>query len=87
MFAKEANNVDGQALDVDKVQLFVNKEVITQMILAIPQKEAEARGVSRSVFQGIKQRIRETGDVNLDTLGVRRLIENSTKCDLKHGRS
>ncbi len=73
---KEANNIDEQALDVDKVQVFVNKAKIIQMILEIPQKEAEAKGVSRSVFQGIKQRIRETGDVNLDTPGVRRLINN-----------
>jgi len=72
---KEANNIDEQALDVKKAQKFVNKEEIMQMILAIPQKEAEARGVSRSVFQGIKQRIRESGDVNLDTPGVRRLID------------
>lgn len=72
---KEANNIDEQALDVDKVQIFVNKEENMQMILETPQKEAEERGVSRSVFQGIKQRIRESGDVNLDTLGVRRLIE------------
>ncbi len=60
---------------MDKVQLFVNKEAIMQMILAIPQKEAEARGVSRSVFQGIKQRIRESGHVSLDTPAVRKLIE------------
>lgn len=72
---KEANNIDDQDLDVKKAQEFVNKEDIMQRILAIPQKEAEARGVSRSVFQGIKQRIRESGDVNLDTPGVRRLIE------------
>jgi hypothetical protein len=53
----------------------VNKEEIMQMILATPQKEAEARGVSRSVFQDIKKRIRESGKVNLDTPGMRRLIE------------
>lgn len=72
---KEANNIEEQVLDVDKIHVFVNKEEIMQMILAIPQKEAEARGISRSVFQGIKRRIRESGDVNLDTPGVRRLIE------------
>ena len=72
---KEANNIDEQALHVKKAQEFVNKEEIMQMILAIPQKEAEARGVSRSVFQGIKKRVKESGDVNLDTPGVRRLIE------------
>jgi diketogulonate reductase-like aldo/keto reductase len=60
---------------VDKVQVFVNKEEIMQMILEIPQTEAEARGISRSVFQGIKKKIKETGVVNFDTHRMRRLIE------------
>jgi len=60
---------------VVQTMTFDNKEEIMQRILAIPQKEAEARGVPRSVFQGIKKRIRETGDVNLGTPGVRRLLQ------------
>ena len=43
-------------------------------ILNISQKQAEALGVSRSTFQGIKKRIRETGDLNLNTQSVRRII-------------
>jgi hypothetical protein len=52
---KKANNIEEQALDVDKIQVFVNKEEIMQMILEMSQKEAEARGVSRSVFQGSRK--------------------------------
>ncbi|MCD4741363.1 MAG: hypothetical protein K8R67_02610 [Desulfobacteraceae bacterium] len=40
----------------------------------ISQKEAEALGVSRSRFQGIKERIRVNGDLNLNTPAVERLI-------------
>jgi hypothetical protein len=76
---KEANNIDEQALEVDKVQLFVNKEEIMWTTLDISQKEAEATGVSRNVPQEIKKRIRGDGGVNFDTLGLRRLIEKPEK--------
>ncbi len=36
---KEANNIDEQALEVDKVQLFVNKEEIMWTTLDISQKK------------------------------------------------
>ncbi len=39
------------------------------------QTEAEVMGVSRSRFQGIKQRIRENGDLNLNTPAVKRLVD------------
>nr|WP_321498352.1 hypothetical protein [uncultured Methanolobus sp.] len=70
---KEANNIDEQALDVKKAQEFINKQEIMNNILQMSQSEAEALGVSRSRFQGIKQRIRENGDLNLNTPAVRRL--------------
>jgi hypothetical protein len=69
---KEANNIDEQALDVKKAQEFVNKQEIMDNILQMSQSEAEALGVSRSRFQGIKQRIRD-GNLNLNTPAVRRL--------------
>ena len=71
---KEANNIDEQALDVKKAQEFVNVEEIKRKIICISQKQAEALGVSRSTFQGIKKRIREAGEINLCTPAVRRLI-------------
>ena len=36
--------------------------------------QAEALGVSRSTFQGIKKRIRESGGVNLNTIAMKKLI-------------
>ena len=74
---KVANNIDEQVLDVKKVQKFINKQEFMEVILNMFQKQAEALGVSRSTFQGIKKRIRESGDVNLDTPAMKRLMEKS----------
>ncbi|ETA69191.1 hypothetical protein MettiDRAFT_2685 [Methanolobus tindarius DSM 2278] len=65
--------MDEQSFDVMKAQEFVNKQKIMTTILQMSQSEAEALGVSRSRFQGIKERIRENGDLNLNTPPVRRL--------------
>jgi hypothetical protein len=70
---KEANNIDEQALGVKKAQEFINKQDIMDNILKLSQLKAEALGVSRSRFQGIKQRIRD-GNLNLNTPAVKRLI-------------
>jgi hypothetical protein len=70
---KETNNIDEQALDVRKAQEFINKQEIMDNILNMSQKQAEALGVSRSRFQGIKKRIRN-GYLNLNTPAVRRLF-------------
>lgn len=51
----KANNIDEQALDVKKAQEFFNKQEIMESILNISKKHAEALGVSRSTFQGIKK--------------------------------
>ena len=74
---KEANNIDEQALDVKRAQEFINKQEIMGKILCISQKQAEELGVSRSAFQGIKKRIRESRDVNLFTPAVKRLTRNT----------
>ncbi len=70
---KEANNIDEQAIDVKKTQEFINKQEIMDNILSMSQSEAEALGVSRSRFQGIKQRIRN-GNLNLNTPAVKKLF-------------
>ncbi|MDA0525800.1 hypothetical protein [Methanococcoides alaskense] len=72
---KEANNIDEQELDVKKAQEFVNKQEIMRKILELSQKQAEIWGVSRSRFQGIKERMRVNGDLNLSTPAVKRLVE------------
>ena len=64
---KEANDIDEQAMDVKRSQKFINKQEIMENILKMPQKQAEVLGVSRSRFQGIKERIRVNGDLNLNT--------------------
>lgn len=48
-------------------------QLLNPYSLDIPLLKAETLGVSRSTFQGIKKRIRESGDVNLCTPAVRRL--------------
>ena len=73
------NDIDEQAMDVKKAQEFTNKKEIMENILNISQKQAEALGVSRSRLHGIKDRIRNDGDLNLDTPAVRRLITNGLK--------
>jgi len=67
-------NIDDQALDIRKAQMFRNKAVVMERILAISQKKAEEYGVDRKTFQRIKQRIREKGDLNLNTPGIKRLL-------------
>ncbi|KKH45724.1 hypothetical protein EO93_02330 [Methanosarcina sp. 1.H.A.2.2] len=51
---------------------------IMDNILQKSQSEVEAMGVSRSRFQGIKQRIRD-GNLNLNTPAVQRLLANNLK--------
>jgi len=50
---------------------------LKSQILAMPQKIAEECGVDRKTFQRIKQRIREKGDLNLNTPAVKRLYSKS----------
>ncbi|WP_406661511.1 DNA polymerase [Methanolobus sp. ZRKC3] len=71
---KEANNIDEQSIDVKKAQEFINKQEIMDNILNMSQTEGESMGVSRSRFQGIKKRIKDNGDLNLNTPAVRRLL-------------
>ncbi len=71
---KEANDIDEQELDVRKPQQFINKQEIMDNILNMSHKQAENLGDSRSRFQKIKNRIREDGDLNLNTPAVRRLL-------------
>jgi hypothetical protein len=71
---KEANNIDDQVLDIRKAQMFRDKAVIIERILALPQKKAEEYGVDRRTFRRIKQRIQEDEDFNLNTVAVRRLL-------------
>jgi RNase H-fold protein (predicted Holliday junction resolvase) len=71
---REANNIDEQELDVKKTREFLNKKEIIQNILALPQKQAEEWGVDRKTFQRIKKRIHDNGDIKLNTVAVKKLV-------------
>lgn len=60
-------------MDIKKAQDFVDVEEIMGKIVSISQKEAERLGVERCAFQGIKKRVRENGDGDLNTPAVWRL--------------
>ncbi|RXG35173.1 hypothetical protein [Methanohalophilus sp. WG1-DM] len=74
ILARKHTDIDDQELDVARPQKFINKQEIMDNILNMSQKQAEDLGVSRCRFQGIKNRIREDGDLNLNIPAVRRLI-------------
>ncbi|WP_319507631.1 hypothetical protein [uncultured Methanolobus sp.] len=71
---KEANNIDEQALDVKRAQEFINKQEIIDNILNLSVSEAKALGVPKTTLWDMQERIRETGDLNLNTQAVRRLM-------------
>ncbi len=72
---KEANKIDEQPLDVQKPQVFLDKRAFKKRILSMSTAEAKACGVEREAFRQIKKRIKENGDINLNTPAVRRLID------------
>lgn len=72
---KEAKNIDEQALKVKEAQVFLDKNEIMQKILDLPQKIAEEWGVRRNTFQGVKKRIWQDGNINLNTLAVKKILD------------
>ena len=71
---KEANKIDEQPLDVQKPQIFIDKDVVMKEISSMSTAEAKEHGVERETFRQIKKRIKENGDINLNTPAVRQLI-------------
>jgi hypothetical protein len=61
-------------LDVKKAQEFWNKEKIMQKVLNMSVPERIALGIPKSTLSEMRKRIRETGDLNLNTQVVRRLV-------------
>ncbi|NOR47225.1 MAG: hypothetical protein GQ533_04160 [Methanosarcinaceae archaeon] len=61
---KEANNIDEQTLKGQGAQVFKNEEELNAKILALIPKEAREFGVSRSVLNSIKNRIRSGRKIN-----------------------
>lgn len=74
---KEANKIDEQPLDVQRPQIFIDKDAVMKKILSMTTAEAKGLSVGREALRQIKNRIKETGDINLNTPAVRRLINQS----------
>lgn len=71
---KEANNIDEQALDVKRSQVFINEEEIKKKILNSSPGEAREMGIKyRSTLINIKDRIEAGEKFNLNTKAVKTL--------------
>ncbi|MCD4735722.1 MAG: hypothetical protein K8R53_06735, partial [Bacteroidales bacterium] len=76
---KEANNIDEQALDVKRSQVFIDKQDMMSKILELSQSQVEEWGVDRGTFKRIKDRILVNKDINLNTDAVEKLVINAIK--------
>lgn len=74
---KEANSIDEQSLGVKKAQELRIKEKIMQKIFNLSVSEANKSGVPKTTLWDMQKRIRETGDLNLNTPAVKRLLMRS----------
>jgi len=74
---KKANNIDEQALDMAKSQVFINEVEIKRKILALIPKEARELGIKhKSTLKKIKESIIMSEDVNLKTKELKKLASN-----------
>lgn len=72
---KEANNIEGQPLEVTGAQVFINEEEIKQRILNLSPKEARECGIKyRSTLKKIKDRILKDGKISVKTNEVKKLV-------------
>jgi hypothetical protein len=71
---KEANSIDEQSLGIKRAQKFMNKEKIMKTILKITASEAKELGVPKTTLWDMQKKIRETGDLNLNTQAVKKLL-------------
>lgn len=55
---KEANNIDEQAVDVKRPQMFVNKDDYKKWILNVSLKEGEEIGINRGTLWRMKNKMR-----------------------------
>jgi hypothetical protein len=72
---KEANNIEGQSLEVTKPQVFINEEEINQNILALTPEEARKIGIKhRSELSYLRKNAKE-GKLNFNSKNVRKIIK------------
>lgn len=73
---KEANSIDEQPLGIKRAQEFRNKKKIMQRVLKITVSEAKELGVPKTTLWDMQKRIRETGDLNVNTQAVKKLLKH-----------
>lgn len=72
LVGKEANNIDDQALDIGQAQVFVKKQEIMDKILQLDAEMGRKVGIPyRGTLKRIQDRIRESGDINLNARFMR----------------
>jgi len=71
---KEANKIEEQPLQAQTPQIFKDKHAVMDRILSMSTKEAGDLRVGRETFRKIKNRIKQKGDIKLNTTAVKRLI-------------
>lgn len=73
---KEANNIDDQALDVKKAQVFIDEGEIKRKILALTPMEAREIGIMyRSTLKKVKDRIRSENIINFKSGKMKMFIK------------
>lgn len=71
---KEANNTDGQALDMTKDQEFVNEKAVYDFILQLIPEKARDLGIKhRNALVHLKKKVKE-GELNFNNRNVKRII-------------
>jgi len=74
IIGKEVNTIEEEQLGLDPTQVFLDKKVIFEKILALEPRDAEKLGVGRRTLNYLKERIQRNGDINMRTGAVRKLL-------------
>jgi hypothetical protein len=76
LIGKEANNIDDQPLDIYQAQVFINKQEIMDKILQLDAEMGRRVGIAyRGTLKRIQDKIRLTGDINLNARFMRGLAD------------
>ncbi|WP_407356406.1 hypothetical protein [Methanolobus sp. WCC5] len=76
LIGKEANNIDDQPLEIYPAQIFLNKKEIMDKIMELTPEMGRTVGIAyRGTLNRIQERIRQTGDINLNAKFMRGLAD------------
>jgi hypothetical protein len=79
LIGKEANNIDDQPLEIYPAQVFVNKQEIMEKIMELTPEMARKVGIAyRGTLNRIQDKIKRTGDINLNAKFMRELADKLT---------